>query len=428
MTVLGSMATMSRRATGACWAAGLTAVLVTVALTGCGPGSAPVASDKPSAAASSPATSSSAPPTPNASAEPTTPPVALDANVADGARKVKVDTLVSVQATGGKLSKVSLHYDGTDAKGQSIKGSVPGTLSKDRSAWKADERLEPSATYALKMTGHNADRDTVTKTSVFTTQALTLAEQTFPELYPLADSHVGVGMPVILRFDVAVKNRREFEKNLHVTSTPKQAGSWHWYSDKLVHFRPESYWQPGTKVQVSADLNGVNAGGGVYGQRSTSTSFTVGKSVVTKVNLASRRAKVYVNGELKRTIPISGGKPGWQTRSGAKLIMDKLYTTRMTNAMIGAAETYDLNVHYAMRITQTGEFLHAAPWNTGYFGRTNASHGCVGMSTGDASWLFAQVDIGSPVITTGSTRGLEQGNGWTDWDMSWAKYQQGSAL
>jgi lipoprotein-anchoring transpeptidase ErfK/SrfK len=255
-----------------------------------------------------------------------------------------------------------------------------------------------------------------------------LAEQTYPTLYPLKGSQVGVGMPVIVTFDVPVKNRREFEKNLHVTSSPAQEGSWHWYHSREVRFRPKNYWKPGTKVTVAANINGLNAGGGIYGQLSKKTHFTVGRSMITKINLSTDVAKVYRNGKFVRRIYVSGGKPGWQTRSGVKLIMDKLYTTRMTNQMIGAREEYDFRVKYAMRITSSGEFLHAAPWNAGHFGRRNASHGCVGMSTGDAAWLFHRTLIGDPVITTGTSRGMEHGNGYSDWNMSYAKYKKGSAL
>ena len=89
-----------------------------------------------------------------------------------------------------------------------------------------------------------------------------------------------------------------------------------------------------------------------------------------------------------RTIYVSGGKPGWATRSGIKLIMAKEYNKKMTNEMIGAKEDYSVRAAYAMRITNSGEFLHSAPWNSAYFGRSNASHGCVGMSNADAGWLI----------------------------------------
>jgi lipoprotein-anchoring transpeptidase ErfK/SrfK len=301
-------------------------------------------------------------------------------------------------------------------------------MAKDNTAWTAGERLEPSATYTMSVTGTNPEGTAVTTKSSFKTQALTLKQQTFAQLQPLKGSNVGVGMPVILTFDVPVKNRKEFEKHLSVTSSPKQEGSWSWFSDTEVHFRPKSYWKSGTTVTATADLNGLDAGNGIYGQNSTSTSFTVGRSLITKINLDTKKAKVYINGNLERTIPISGGKSGWTTRSGTKLIMEKLPVTRMTNEMIGANESYDLKVRYAMRITWSGEFLHAAPWNSANLGRVNASHGCVGMSTADAAWLFNRVQVGDPVVTTGSSRGLEKGNGYTDWDVSWSQYQQGSAL
>jgi lipoprotein-anchoring transpeptidase ErfK/SrfK len=365
----------------------------------------------------------------NTSATPTPPdPVSLKANVKSGASKVKVDTLVTVSASLGILTKVNLSYTNKDRQGRTQRGTVAGKINKDRTRWTASDRLEPAATYQLTSVGRNTANQSNTVTTSFSTERLTLAEQTYPTLYPLKGSHVGVGMPVIVTFDVPVKNRREFEKNLHVTSSPAQAGSWHWYHSREVRFRPKNYWKPGTKVTVAANINGVNAGGGIYGQLSRKTHFTVGRSMITKINLSSDVAKVYRNGKFVRRINVSGGKPGWQTRSGTKLIMDRLYTTRMTNQMIGAREEYDLRVKYAMRITSSGEFLHAAPWNAGHFGRRNASHGCVGMSTRDASWLFHHTLIGDPVVTTGTSRRVEHGNGYSDWNISYARYKKGSAL
>jgi lipoprotein-anchoring transpeptidase ErfK/SrfK len=96
--------------------------------------------------------------------------------------------------------------------------------------------------------------------------------------------------------------------------------------------------------------------------------------------------------------------------------------------MIGATEDYSLVAKYALRITNSGEFLHSAPWNAANFGRVNASHGCVGMSISDSAWLYEHTLIGDPVVTTGSSRGLEQGNGYSDWDVSYATYAKGSAL
>ncbi len=411
-----------------------TALVAALALAGCGtipqaggatsPGDQVGSSSQPSQGQPSTAASPSAAP----SSTPEPDPVVLTPSVEDGAKNVKVSTVVSVKAANGTVGKVKLSYEGKDSKGKAISGTVDGVMAKDKTAWTAEERLEPSATYTMSVTGTNPEGTAVTTKSSFKTQALTLKQQTFAQLQPLKGSNVGVGMPVILTFDVPVKNRKEFEKHLSVTSSPKQEGSWSWFSDTEVHFRPKSYWKSGTTVTATADVNGLDAGNGIYGQNSTSTSFKVGRSLITKINLDTKRAKVYIDGDLERTIPISAGKSGWTTRSGTKLIMEKLPVTRMTNQMIGADEAYDLQVKYAMRITWSGEFLHAAPWNSANLGRVNASHGCVGMSTGDAAWLFNRVQVGDPVVTTGSSRGLEKGNGYTDWDVSWSQYQKGSAL
>ena len=409
----------TRRIRKLCAAAG--AVLLATALVACGGSPA------------DPAAISSQQPDSPASIEPSLPvskpdPVTFKSNVKNGASNVKINTLVTVKSDWGTLTKVKLSYTNTDRQGRKQQGTVGGKISKDRTSWTASDRLEPGAAYKLTSLGRNWVNQPKTNISTFRTQKLTLDEQTYPTIYPLKGSHVGIGMPVVLTFDVPVKNKREFEKNLHVKSSPAQVGTWHWYSSKEVRYRPKNFWKPGTKVSVTADINGLYAGNGIYGQNSARTNFTVGRSQITKINLSSHVARVYRNGKLARTIFVSGGKPGWQTRSGTKLIMDKLYVTRMTNTMIGAREEYNLRVKYAMRITSSGEFLHAAPWNAGYFGRSNASHGCVGMSTANAAWLFSRTLIGDPVITTGSSRGMEHGNGYSDWNISYAKYKKGSAL
>ena len=106
-----------------------------------------------------------------------------------------------------------------------------------------------------------------------------------------------MGMPVILTFDLPVEDRAAFEKKLRVQSTPAQEGTWSWLSDTEVRYRPKNWWKPGTRVKVSADINGVAAGNGIYGQSAVATDFTVSKrTLVTRINLKTHQAKVYING------------------------------------------------------------------------------------------------------------------------------------
>ena len=360
---------------------------------------------------------------------PAPPPVVLTPSVKDKATQVTVDTLVSVKASAGHLSKVKISYAGTDGKGRQVAGKIDGKLNSDKSSWQASERLEPSATYTVAMTGVNASNAATTKaTTTFKTQKLSLSQQTFPSLYPLKGSKVGIGMPITLNLDVPVKDKAAIEKNLHVTSSPAQAGSWHWFSATQVRYRPAQYWKPGTKVTVDANLNGVKAGNGVYGQNDASTSFTVGRSMIIKVNLATDYAEVYRDGKAVRRIAVTGGRPGWQTRSGTKVIMAKEYNKVMTNEMIGAKEKYKLTAPYAMRVTNSGEFLHAAPWSMSNLGVRNHSHGCTGMSNTDAGWLIRNSLLGDVVLTTGTSRGMELDNGYGDWNISFAQYKKGSAV
>jgi lipoprotein-anchoring transpeptidase ErfK/SrfK len=406
-------------------------VLLATTLVGCGSlpakNSSGDTSKEPTAAASSGTNN----PDGTTSQEPPPPPdtVVLTPSVAKGAEGVKVDTIVSVKSSLGTISKVKLWTKTTDKQGEDKTVKVGGALSADRTTWTANSALDPGSKYRLEMAGKNAtDQATVTASSTFKTEKLSLKKQTFATFQPSKGSKVGVGMPVILNFDTPVKNKKEFEKHLTVTSTSKQEGTWHWYNSKTVHFRPKTFWKPGTKVSVKANLNGVNAGKGIYGQNSASTNFTVGRSFIIKVNLSTHYAKVYRSGKMVKKIPITGGKAGWRTRSGTKLIMGKEYQKVMTNEAIGAKENYRLTAKYAMRITNSGEFLHSAPWSIGNQGRRNGSHGCTGMSTGNSGWLYHRVLLGDPVITTGSNRGIEQGNGWTDWDISYKQYKKGSAL
>jgi lipoprotein-anchoring transpeptidase ErfK/SrfK len=151
------------------------------------------------------------------------------------------------------------------------------------------------------------------------------------------------------------------------------------------------------------------------------------------LDVTTHRMRVFVNGKLSRTLPVSAGKPGFTTRSGIKVIIEKFRTKRMdaatTGIQPGDPEYYNIsNVEYAMRVTYSGEFLHAAPWSVGSQGSANVSHGCVGMSTADAAWLYGISKRGDVVDVTGSDRYMTLTNGYGDWNESFKEYEAGSAL
>ena len=347
----------------------------------------------------------------------------VSTNVRRNAEGVPVSTLVQVSATAGALTAVKVSSPG---------GQVAGSTSPDGTSWTATDRLEPDTTYTVEAVAEGDGAET-RKTSSFTTQALTLDEQTYPSVAPLQGEKVGVGMPVVVSFDLPVTDKAAFEKQMNVTSTPQQAGSWHWMSSNEAHWRPRSYWKPGSKVSVDVDINGIDAGNGIYGQENRTVDFTVGDAHIYKVDAKTHQMKVFSNGKLLRTIPITTGKSGFVTRSGTKVIMEKFASKTMNSETVGipvgSAESYNIdNVQWAMRLTYSGEFIHAAPWSVGDQGSANVSHGCTGMSTENAGWLYAMSRRGDVVEYTGTDRQMEFTNGYGDWTEDYKTYAKGSAL
>ena len=351
------------------------------------------------------------------------PPVEVSTNVERA--DVPVDRELRVTARNGELQKVTV---------TSGAGKVSGDLARDGSSWTATGRLEPGATYTVKTVAEGAEGERKTQTDRFSTADLSLDEQTYASVAPLAGETVGVGMPVIVTFDVPVTDRAEIERNMSVTSTPQQAGTWHWVTDQEVHWRPKTYWKSGTEVSVDVDINSVDAGNGIYGQESRRVDFTVGDANIYKVDMDSHQMRVFSNGALLRTLPITAGEePKFTTRSGTKVIIEKFREKRMNSETVGidsdGPDGYDIDdVEYAMRVTYSGEFIHAAPWSVSSQGSANVSHGCTGMSTADAGWLYNMTKRGDVVEYVGTERPMTLYNGYGDWNADFGSYSRASAL
>jgi len=355
---------------------------------------------------------------------PQTPAVKVLTKPAARATGVTLETPVTVTAERGTLTSVKV---------TSPEGEVTGRLGSGKAEWTSTGRLQPGTTYTVRTVAENTEGKVRRATSTFSTVDLTLDQQTYPSVAPLAGETVGVGMPVIVTFDVPVTDHAAFERRMKVTSTPAQKGSWYWMSDQEAHWRPDTYWKAGSDVHVELDLDSVPAGGGIYGQVSRQVDFSIGDAHVYKVNAQTHQMQVYSNGQLLRTLPITTGKPGFTTRSGVKVIMEKFREKRMNSETVGISENdpeyYDIDdVEYAMRLTSSGEFIHAAPWSVASQGNANVSHGCTGMSTDNARWLYDMTVRGDVVEYTGTDRPMTLTNGYGDWNLSAQAYHQGSAL
>jgi lipoprotein-anchoring transpeptidase ErfK/SrfK len=314
-------------------------------------------------------------------------------------------------------------------------GPVPGELSVDGLTWTSTGgTLDYAAEYSVNAKA--VDR-TGLPTGLRET-IRTVAPSAFLGLSvtPAEGSIVGVGMPVRVDLDHRISTpaaRAAVEKRLTVTADGDPVlGGWRWQSDDRLVYRPAAYWKGNATVAVSADLKGVRLAPGLWGRADVTSTFRTGPAMVSYVDMLTHQMRVTRDGVDVRTIPITTGKAGFETRIGTKVVMSKERTRIMDAATGGTLPTdpeyYRLEVEYAMRLTNSGEFLHAAPWSVRHQGHENVSHGCTGMSTADAAWLYANTLVGDVVVYTGGTRKLEAGNGITVWNVSWPRWKQYSAL
>lgn len=251
---------------------------------------------------------------------------------------------------------------------------------------------------------------------------------------PLSGATVGVAMPVSVVFSdpVASSARANIEKHIKITTSVPVTGAWHWFSDTRVDFRPKSYWTPGTKVDVNADLTDVPDGNGRYGVHTYHHTFTIGADDAATVSVPGHRMTVTAGGKVVKTFPIDAGSPTFPSWDGTMAVIDKQREVRMTSCSVGIScdksspNYYDLTLPWDVHLTTSGTYVH---YSTGdpYPGHSVGSHGCVHLSLADAEWFYNFIKPGDPVTITGSPRGKAAGdNGYADYNLSWSSWLAGS--
>ncbi|MFE2281669.1 Ig-like domain-containing protein [Streptomyces sp. NPDC059454] len=335
---------------------------------------------------------------------------------------------VVAEDSDGRITDVTV----VDASGR----HVAGELAADGSRWHSTSPLAAGARYTVRVSTEDEDGAPGRKVLAFTTGRPPATRRLAVTFGPGAGTY-GVGQPLTAELDAPVEDRAQravVERALQVESTPAVSGAWHWVDDKKLHYRPQDYWPAHATVSVRSTLEGIRINDRLRGGRSEPLTIRTGDRVIAVTDAAAHRLTVYKNDEEIRQIPVTTGKPGFETRNGVKVVLAKERLVRMRSTTVGiaegSAESYDLDVHFATRVTWSGEYVHAAPWSVGSQGYDNVSHGCVGMSTDNAEWFFDTVREGDIVKVEHSTGDTMEpfGNGYGDWNLDWTKWQAGSAL
>ncbi|WP_312868108.1 L,D-transpeptidase [Amycolatopsis pithecellobii] len=343
---------------------------------------------------------------------------ALSFQPAAGATNVAPGDPVTVSVTDGALQAVTL----TNPDGK----QVAGQLAADKHSWAPTESLGYGKTYTWSGTAVGSDGRPVPLAGQFST--VTPKRQISGSLNVGDDQTYGIAMPIALTFSSKVTDKAAVQKALSVETTPKTEGAWAWLSDTQVHWRPKDYFQPGTKVTVAAKIYGVKLADGTYGKQDVTSSFTIGRSQIVRGDTRTHHMQVIRDGQQIADYPVSYGldsDPGRVTHSGIHVVMDKHPVYSMSNPRYGYT---DVNVPWAVRISNNGEFIHGLAASVWAQGKKNISHGCLNLSPARAKEYYDGVLMGDPVEITGSTQQLSPQDGdYSDWTYSWQDWTKLSA-
>jgi lipoprotein-anchoring transpeptidase ErfK/SrfK len=327
---------------------------------------------------------------------------------------------LTVTADGGRLTSV-LAYAGRDL--------VPGSFDASHGRWHSSWTLRPGTEYVVNAIATGRDGVATQIAGRFRTlrPQHTLAVDS---VTPADGETVGVGMPIIVTFSGPVQDRPAVERALEVRGGVE--GAWRSFGDRQVLYRTRSMWPARHEVVLDAHLAGVRAGPGMYGTADRTVSFEVGRAMVSTVDTRTHQMVVKQDGEVTQRMAVSAGMgttEEYTTTSGVHLTMDKANPVRMISPGREKGEPgyYDEVIGYAVRISNSGEYVHAMD-NQWAQGRANVSHGCINARPDQAEWFYEHALRGDPVIITGTTRKLAPENGWGFWQFTWADWLNGSGL
>jgi lipoprotein-anchoring transpeptidase ErfK/SrfK len=348
-------------------------------------------------------------------------PPSISVNPADGSTAVRLDAPVTVSVDRGSLDRVVIHTASDPAE-------LPGYVSAGGRVWTLEAPLQPSSTYVTEATAHDPGGNTTVAVARFTTIDTPVKRLTTNPL-PGDGSTVGVGMPIVLRFNAPIDASRQADlvRRLTVESTPSVVGAWHWFAADELHFRPKDFWPSGAKVHVTAHLSGFEATDGVWGLADWSENFTIGPKHLSTIDANAHQMQVYENDQLVHTYPVSTGRePRFPTLGGTLFVWYKLQSVRMDSLSLGIPHNsplgYDEIVYWDTAISTDGFFIHSAPWSVWAQGSSNVSHGCVNLSPARAIEYFNFSQVGDVVQVTGTSRVADSGDGEADWQIPFDQY------
>ena len=349
-------------------------------------------------------------------------PAVIAYTPATGATGVTPASKASVTVSEGTFASVTL----TDEDGR----AVAGDLDAAKITWTSSAPLGYGATYTWGGAATGSDGATVPLAGSFKT---VVPSKRIRGTVNIGDGRtVGIAAPLRIQFNDHIGDRAAVERALKVETSVPVVGAWGWLPDEgggsRVDWRPKEYWPANTDVTVTANLRDVPYGSGAVGAANITSTFRIGRAQIVKADAASFRMVVVRDGQQVFDFPASyglGTDPNRITRSGVHVVSEKFTDKRMVSEQYG----YDVVEKWAVRMSNSGEFIHANPVSAAAQGSANITHGCVNLSIDNAKAYYDSALYGDPVEVTNTPIQLSARDGdvW-DWTLSWEKWQTLSAL
>lgn len=254
-------------------------------------------------------------------------------------------------------------------------------------------------------------------------------------LYQSDGRTYGVGMPIIVYLSKKITDGKAFAKATAVTvDGAAAAGAWYFQKSAIyadfpleAHYRLETFWPAHATIALDLPVKGLSAGTGLVFDDSLTLEMKTGAKNITTVDGSTERLTLTSDGAPKFTFPVSLGKASTPTFTGTKVLMERDKIERMVGTTPG--DEYDLQVPWSVRLTNSGEFIHAASWNGGNIGQRSTSNGCTNLNVAAAEQYFNFAVIGDVAVYVNTGGGpMPVWDGYGDWNLSWAEWKRGGAV
>ncbi|QNK80513.1 L,D-transpeptidase [Nakamurella sp. PAMC28650] len=342
-------------------------------------------------------------------------------------------TVVAAPQTG--TSGSAALPSGASSAGPTTAGGIAASTAQSDAA---SSEAQSSAAQSTAVQSSPAQSSTGASSSTApsnTSPAVPTGTPVHVRLYQSDGRTYGVGLPIIVYLSQKITDGKPFASATKVTvDGVAVAGAWYFQKSGIypgypleAHYRLENYWPAHAAINLDLPVKGLSAGTGLVFDDSLTLKMSTGAKNITTVDGATERLRLTTDGVAKFDFPVSLGKASTPTFTGTKVVMERDKIERMVGTTPG--DEYDLQVPWSVRLTNSGEFIHAASWNGGNIGQRSTSNGCTNLNVDDAQRYFNFATIGDVAVYVNTGGGaMPVWDGYGDWNLSWAQWKRGGSV